>query len=106
MGIISVDKVSPGMVLADKVITSKRMMLLPAGVTITEGHLGTFKTWGITEVNIVGEAEEGDEVSELTEEELEALKAEIGKIFKFNKLEAPFTKALFNIACKNPRSSS
>lgn len=99
MGIISVDSVKPGMVLAEKVLTPKNMMLLPEGVTITEGHMVTFKTWGITEVNIVGEGAD-EEGSVMTEEEREALEKEVRHIFKHNNIEKGFSQALFAIACR------
>lgn len=99
MGIISVDNVKPGMVLAEKVLTPKNMMLLPEGVTITEGHMVTFKTWGITEVNIVGEGAD-DEGSAMTEEERETLEKEVRYIFKHNNIEKGFSQALFEIACR------
>lgn len=97
MGIISVDKVKPGMVLAEKVLTAKNMMLLPEGVTITEGHMMTFRTWGIVEVNVLGEGDdEGDEV--LSEEDRAALEEEVRMLFKHNKLNGEFTSKLFEIA--------
>ena len=105
MGLINVDKIEPGMVLADKVLTSKRMMLLPEGTTLTEGHLMTFKTWGITEVNVVGENDSGA-AEELSPEEKEALREEIDKIFKFNNLSGPFTKKLHELACEYARKDS
>lgn len=98
MGIISVDNVEPGMVLAEKVLTPKNMMLLPEGVTITEGHMVTFRTWGISEVNVVGEGDSGGE-SELSEEEKEALAKEVTELFKHNDLSGEFTSKLFEIAC-------
>ena len=104
MGIISVEKVEPGMVLAEKVLTPKNMMLLPEGVTITEGHMVTFRTWGITEVNVIG-ADGVDGESELSDEEREALEKEVREIFKHNDLSGPFTKKLFNIACTTAGSN-
>ena len=106
MGLISVDKVTPGMVLADKVITSKSMVLLPAGATLTEKHLITFKTWGISEVNISGQGENQVEDITLSPEELKALKEKIAEIFIFNNTSKQFTRALFDIACNYPGKSS
>lgn len=104
MGIISVDSVEPGMVLAEKVLTPKNMMLLPEGVTITEGHMVTFRTWGIAEVNVVGEGD-SDGPNELTEEEKSALEIEVREIFKHNDLSGEFTGKLFDIACSTAGSS-
>ena len=98
MGIISVDNIEPGMVLAEKVLTSKRMMLLPEGTILSEGHLLTFKTWGISEVNIAGEDNDEDGAG-LSPEEKEALREEISLIFKFNQNNGVFSKELFQLAC-------
>jgi hypothetical protein len=97
MGIISVENVKAGMILADKVLTPKRMMLLPAGIELTPAHLITFKTWGVTEVNVQGEAGGGDDGG-MTPEEKEALNKELCEIFKFNNLEKPFVAKLFAYA--------
>ncbi|MCM8533960.1 MAG: hypothetical protein NE330_22555 [Lentisphaeraceae bacterium] len=105
MGLISVDQVKAGMVLAEKVVTSKRMMLLPEGVTITEAHLMTFTTWGITEVNIEGESGV-DEAGDMTEEERAALEAELKLIFKHNDLSQPIARKLFELAALYPGKNS
>lgn len=101
MGTISVEKVKPGMVLADKVMTPKKMMLLPEGAELTVAHLITFQTWGITEVNIVGESG-ADEGAEMTPEEREALRNELKVIFKHNDISKPLTQKLFELACMYP----
>ena len=105
IGIISVDKVEAGMVLAEKVLTPKRMMLLPAGVTLTPAHLITFQTWGVTDVNIEGEGG-GHENGEMTAEEQDALKAELAVIFKHNDLSQPLASKLFELAIMYPREKS
>lgn len=100
MGIISVDKIEVGMVLAEKVLTVKRMMLLPEGIVLTSGHLTTFRTWGISEVNIVGdESSEGAE-NEASPEELQELRREITDIFINNNLEDSFTQKIYQLACE------
>ncbi|MCH2206960.1 MAG: hypothetical protein MK132_13970 [Lentisphaerales bacterium] len=101
MGLINVEKVKPGMVLAEKVMTPKKMMLLPEGIELTAAHLITFQTWGVTEVNIVGEAGV-DEGSDMTPEEKEALEKELKIIFKHNDISKPLTKKLFELACMYP----
>ncbi|NQZ58037.1 MAG: hypothetical protein HRT88_11315 [Lentisphaeraceae bacterium] len=105
MGIISIDNVIPGMVLAEKVITSKNMMLLPEGRTLNENHLVTFKTWGITSVNIIGE-NDTEEAAAMSPEELKALSEEVTALFKHNKLTGRFTKSLLTLASKFPGISS
>lgn len=105
MGIISVEKVEPGMVLAEKVMTPKRMMLLPEGVELTAAHLITFQTWGITEVNIVGE-DGGDADNEMSEEERAAAEEELRFIFKHNDLTKTLAKNIFDLACKHAEKKS
>lgn len=104
MGIINVDNVKPGMVLAAKVLTAKNMLLLPEGVTITAGHMMTFRTWGITEVNVVGAGDDNEPSTALSEEELDAIKKDVQHIFKHNDLKGKFTAKLFDIACSTAGS--
>lgn len=105
MGVISVEKVEPGMVLAEKVMTPKRMMLLPEGVELTAAHLITFQTWGITEVNIVGE-DGKDAGNEMSEEERAAAEEELRFIFKHNDLTKSLAKNIFDLACKHAEKKS
>ena len=98
MGLIDVEDVEPGMVLADDVVSNRQMMLLPAGSTINENHLVTFMTWGITQVCVVGESTENDD-NTMTEEERQELIREVTEIFKFNNVKGTFTNELFKIAC-------
>jgi hypothetical protein len=103
MGLINVDKIEPGMVLSEKVLTSKRMMLLPEGTVLTAGHLVTFKTWGVSEVNIVG-GDDSSAAEEMTPEERDALKRKVNEIFKYNNLNGKFTKKLHELACEHARN--
>lgn len=52
MGIISVEFLEPGMELSDDVRDSDGMVLLGAGAIISERHIGIFKSWGGTQVEI------------------------------------------------------
>ncbi len=58
MGLISVSDIKPGMVLAAEVKDRAGRTLLAAGQEITEKHLKIFKTWGVTDANIVGASQE------------------------------------------------
>ncbi len=102
MGIISVEAVKPGMVLAEKVMTSKGMMLLPEGTSLTDAHMLTFKTWGISQVNVVGAAGETNS-NYLSPEEKELIFKEVSFIFKHNNIQSGFAKELFELACRTKR---
>jgi hypothetical protein len=54
MGVLNLDTVEPGMVLAADVKDRTGRVLLAAGVTITEKHLRIFKMWGVTEADVRG----------------------------------------------------
>lgn len=58
MPIILIDNIEPGMVLADDVADRQGRTLLKAGVELTEKHIKVFKTWGVAQINIVGDANE------------------------------------------------
>jgi hypothetical protein len=58
MGLINLDDVEIGMVLAADVKESSGAVLLAAGGVITEKCLNIFKKWGITEVDVQGVSRE------------------------------------------------
>lgn len=58
MGLISVNDIQPGMVLAGEVKDRNGRVLLAAGQEISERHIKIFKTWGVTEANIQGASQE------------------------------------------------
>jgi hypothetical protein len=56
MGVISLDAIKPGMILAGDVKDRNSRALLSTGAEITEKHLRIFKMWGILEAHIQGES--------------------------------------------------
>lgn len=54
MGSLAVDFLEPGMVLARDVRGSNGLVLLGAGVEISERHIQIFRSWGVGEVEIKG----------------------------------------------------
>ena len=63
MGIVYIDDLGVGMVLASDLLGSGGRMLLPAGVALQEGHQKTLKAWGVTEVDIE-DTSQGEVVTE------------------------------------------
>ncbi|MBI2131822.1 MAG: hypothetical protein HYT99_03220 [Candidatus Tectomicrobia bacterium] len=54
MGVINVENLESGMVLAADAKARNGRVLLTAGSAITEKHLHIFKAWGVTEADIQG----------------------------------------------------
>jgi hypothetical protein len=50
--LVSVDKLKPGMVLAENVRNHQSMLLLEAGKKISARAIRIFKSWGITHVTV------------------------------------------------------
>jgi len=75
VGIINIDDLQPGMVLAADLRSSQGRMLLPKGSALTEKGLRTCKIWGVTEADVVGVREEQIEASHLNELDPDVLTA-------------------------------
>ena len=64
MGLITIDKLQPGMILDTEVSDRTGRVLLKCGCELTEWHIGKLASSGVTEVDIVGgdsSSENGDE---------------------------------------------
>lgn len=80
---MTIANLKEGLVLAEPVQAQGRI-LLAAGATLTQNHLRIFKTWGVVEAAIVGDAHEaeGKEDIDLDPEELRSISMEIDKRFE------------------------
>ncbi len=71
VGVINIEDVQPGMVLAADLRTTQGRLLLPLGSPITSEHLRIARIWGITEADVQGVSEadaERDALSRLDPE--------------------------------------
>lgn len=100
---IKVDQATLGMVLADDVSSSTGRLLMKAGAELSEGFEQALLTWGILEINVVGEAAaagvrnaEGDEA--LNEEELLKVREQLLPIFAQADLNHPVMEELLRLA--------
>ena len=102
MGVISLDEVRPGMALASPVSNRQGVILLQQGAQISERHLNILKSWGVTELDVVG-------VQEVSLEDLEAEMAKDPKLAAMSKKldnlfarvkDEPLMKKLLQIAKK------
>jgi hypothetical protein len=67
MGIINLENISPGMILAANVQERSGRILISSGTEITEKHLHILRTWGVTEADIQGASKEDLEAQALSQ---------------------------------------
>ena len=53
---IKLDKLKPGMILAKPAYNHQELLLLKAGVKLTEKNIRMFKSWGVSEAWIKGDS--------------------------------------------------
>ena len=72
MGMLTINDLKTGMVLAQSAINKHGAIILCEGNVLTEKYINSFKTWGITEVDI-----KDVDSDQLVKEEMEALPNDI-----------------------------
>ena len=100
MGMIPIDDLTPGMVLAADVHDRSGRLLLGSDAELTAKHIHVFRTWGIIEVKIAGiEEDAGGPVfpAEVSPEQVKEAEAVITKRFKHADLTNPAVKELYNL---------
>ncbi len=108
MGILSLDTIRPGMVLANDVKDRNGRILLASGSEITEKHLRIFKMWGILAVPVLGEEREEPPChapSEVDPDRLRKAESTVAQLFSLNDLDHPFIKELFRLVTLEHLSS-
>lgn len=99
MGIIRINELQPGMVLADEVRDISGRLLLGKGKTIQPSHFKTFKIWGVTEVNIRGNNDDKEEIKpNFDPEQYEKIKETTQQVFCYSDLEHPAIKEIFRLS--------
>lgn len=99
MKTVKIKFIREGMVTATEVKDRMGRTLLTKGKTITGKHLKVFKTWGITEINIMSPKD-----SSTTQDEKEneipvdpKIIKEIDELFKFADRRHPIVSELYNL---------
>jgi HD-like signal output (HDOD) protein len=101
MGTIRINKLKPGMVLADDVRDIKGRLLLTRGKAIGPEHLRVFKIWGIPQVEVMGapEGAEAAAVAALVDPaRMELVRKETEPLFRHTDLEHPAIREIFTQA--------
>lgn len=98
MTTIKLKHIELGAILSDDAKDVNGRMLLSAGSEIQEKHLKIFKTWGVTEVSIIGddplEGEVEIELFNVEPELLEQIEQDIDQSFILSNKEHPVNREL------------
>ena len=68
---IQVEKLNPGMILAEPITTRSKKEVLSAGTKLTDSHIAAIKTWGLSFVTV----QEETVLSEIRPKALQRVKA-------------------------------
>lgn len=100
MGIIAIENIETGMVLASDVRDRSGRMLLGSGVELTQKHLVVFRTWGVLEADIAGQGSEtADQIpSDVDPLELAAAKEALVPLFRHTNRNHPAIIELMRLA--------
>jgi hypothetical protein len=101
MGMVAVENIETGMVLASDVLDRSGRMLLGAGVELTQKHLAIFRTWGVLEADIEGQGS-NDAASQIPADvdplELAAAEQALAPLFRHTNLNHPVIIELIRLA--------
>lgn len=101
MGMIPIDALKAGMVLACDVQDRNGRLLLGAGAELTGKHLVIFRTWGVEEADIEGAEDLGCDAKLPSDVSVEALvesRKSLEVLFMHAGLEHPFVQELLRLA--------
>lgn len=99
MGIIHINKIEPGMVVADEVRDIHGRLLLGKGKTIQPDHFRVFKIWGITEIKVRTNSDDKEEAKlDFDPEQYEKIRESTQQVFRYNDLEHPAIQEIFRLS--------
>lgn len=101
MGLLPIDNLEIGMVLASDVLDRTGRMLLGAGAELNQKHLTIFRTWGVVEADIAGIDYANDESPlppEVDPAALAAAEKELLPLFSYAGTEHPALRELLRLA--------
>lgn len=85
MGKVSIDDLDSGMVLAADAIANDGRVLLKAGASVTQKHIGVLKAWGLLELDVAGvsrEEIEANSIAKVERAQWEAAQAQVRHRFR------------------------
>jgi len=103
MGKLSVEFLESGMELADDVCDGNGMVLLGSGATISDRHIGIFKSWGVTQVDIKGTGKDNvnlGKLAQLSDDDRKSIELEMDRMFQHNDPLDPVIEELRRICLR------
>lgn len=100
MGLLTIDSVEEGMVLKSDVHDRSGRLLLGSGAELNAKHIRMFRTWGVTEADIVGIDDQACGTSlaaDLDPACMEAAENELRPLFRNADLSYPAMGELFRL---------
>lgn len=101
MGMVSIDALEVGMLLAADVLDRTGRLLLGSGAELNAKHLVIFRTWGVREADIAGINDYEAPVQlppDVTLEDLLAVEKELEPFFRHAGLTHPAVQELLRLA--------
>lgn len=98
MGLVNIDNLTEGMLLAADTHDRNGRLLLTQGTELTSRHIRMFMTWGIPKVDIQDYDEpltESSAVDDISPELLQKAEEELRYLFRNNDLSYPAISELF-----------
>ena len=107
MGIITIDKLTPGMKLAAPVKDRGGRVILASGQELTEKHLKILRMWGITQADVFGseaQSAEGPEATKAESDLLAEAEQHVEELFHHAGNEHPAVQELRRLAVRRAQS--
>lgn len=99
MSILSIDELSEGMIAKGEVRDPRGRVILEANSIIKTRHIKTFKSWGITSVEICDV--DGETGSDKADKAIpESLKEEMSELFQYADPKSEMVMELFKLCVK------
>ena len=97
---VGIDEIKPGMILAHPVKNRQGVLLLDAGAKISKKNIRIFKSWGVTEVSVKGEADRPDDTAGDRQPRINASDEQVLKEKFADVLDDPVMVAIFKAASR------
>ncbi|HCO12023.1 MAG TPA: hypothetical protein DIT19_02200, partial [Desulfonauticus sp.] len=99
MGVVGIEELKPGMILASDIKTVNGRLILPKGLTLEAKHIEYLKSWGISRVAISGSSSSNSSTKiKISQEDLSKLENYLSPFYACNDFSKPFVKAMYYLA--------
>lgn len=105
MAVIKVNNAQQGQILKTDVNDRSGRVLLRAGSELSDRYIKMFKSWGVVDIEVLGDVRSDDEISfkyhDLDESFLEDLETDLNHRFRFTNRAHPLIKELYQQAIQH-----